>query len=508
MFADEQPIIDFEKVTHDLKTFKEYAIQVAGMKPGDVRGALYIDARKLHGILIPIPAKREKELHTLLINLATMKVDQVTNGLKYYNRQLKQEPKTLGQFVEYCKMWKRTVDFTPRIAAEIKFVDDMYQLFDEFGMQHGTNLLNTSFIGFKNDQQTATQIRSANLATFSKGLKDLIRETERRIDHFSEKATTIPAALKDAEIENRIPAANKLCGKIAKLEPRITQIIQYQTIMGAEINNFASFQTVQEAAAFAVSLYTAVGRWEAISRRIQQTPFSEINMAEFTAELSELKDQTTELQKNAKSNYPILNELVSRINEIFPYLAELEMLSQGKMQVRHWNAFFEECQQHTSYSQQTTIADLLQLGVLKMREQIEHITATSQGESELEADFQKISNHWNKVQFAIVEQPIRTEDNLLLAPTDNLLADIYDTIAILQNMLSMPFVQGVREAVVSLLTNLEHITLILDAWRTFQSNWIVLSALFTLDEARTILPHQANRFATVQRKWIAIARHT
>jgi energy-coupling factor transporter ATP-binding protein EcfA2 len=507
MFTEEQPIIDFEKVITDLKTFKEYAIKVAGMKPGDVRGALYIDARRLHGILIPIPAKGERELQALLKNLAAMKVDQVTNCLKYYNRQLKQEPKTLGQFVEYCRMWQRTIDFTPRIAAEIKFVDDLYQLFDEFGMQHGTNFLNTSFTGFKSDQQTATQIRSANLATFGKALKDVIRETERRIDHFTEKATAIPAAMKDADIENRIPAANKLCSKIAKLEPRITQIIQHQTIMGADITNFASFQTVQEAAAFTVSLYAAVGKWESIPRCIQKTPFSDINIAQFKAELSELKDQATDLQENAKLNYPILNELVSRVNEIFPYLGELEMLSQGKMQVRHWNALFEECQQHTSYSQQTTIADLLQLGILKMREQIEHITSTSQGESELEADFQKITNHWNKVQLAVVEQPIRTDDNLLLAPTDNLLADIYDAIATLQNMLSLPFVQGVREAVVSLLTTLEHITLILDAWRAFQSNWIVLSALFTLDEARTILPHQANRLATVQRKWVSITRH-
>jgi hypothetical protein len=48
-----------------------------------------------------------------------------------------------------------------------------------------------------------------------------------------------------------------------------------------------------------------------------------------------------------------------------------------------------------------------------MRENIESITATPKGESELEVRFQQISNHWNKVMLPVVEQTTRTDDNLL-----------------------------------------------------------------------------------------------
>ena len=237
-------------------------------------------------------------------------------------------------------------------------------------------------------------------------------------------------------------------------------------------------------------------------------PFTEIVIDDFRKSITELKEEVTHLQAKATSNYPVLNELVTRINETFPYLEELEMLSKGKMQVRHWNALFEGCGLTVPYNAGITISDLLSLGILKMRDKIEKITATSHGESELEQEFQQISNHWNKVQLPLVEQAIKTDENLPLGPTDKLISEIFSTLAGLQRMLSLPFVQGIREAVDNLSNTLENITLILDAWKKFRGNWVVLSALFALEEARTVLPHQANRFAAFQRKWVSIALHT
>jgi hypothetical protein len=44
------------------------------------------------------------------------------------------------------------------------------------------------------------------------------------------------------------------------------------------------------------------------------------------------------------------------------------------------------------------------------------------------------------VQLPIIEQPIKTNDNLMLGPTDALSAEISDAILSLQNMLAIPFV--------------------------------------------------------------------
>jgi hypothetical protein len=220
---------------------------------------------------------------------------------------------------------------------------------------------------------------------------------------------------------------------------------------------------VRAIAEFAVSLNQAVQEWAIVSAEMLLKPFAAIAIADFGAILTTIRNQATELQSNAKINYLILNELVARVEEIFPYLIELQMLAKGKMQVWHWNALFDECQQPNEYHSQIAIGDVLSLGILKMREKIIRITATSQGESELEVKFQQITSDWNKVLLPIIEQTTRSEDNLMLGSTDALSADSCDTITTLQNMLALPFVQGVREAVPTLLSTLEDIPVILEA---------------------------------------------
>jgi hypothetical protein len=47
----------------------------------------------------------------------------------------------------------------------------------------------------------------------------------------------------------------------------------------------------------------------------------------------------------------------------FYTIAEMEMLAQGKMQVRHWNTLFEECQHPNLYPSLVKLDDLFRLGI-------------------------------------------------------------------------------------------------------------------------------------------------
>lgn len=507
----DEPVVDFDRVEEDIQRFRKYDNKVKSSKSlasGQSKMALYIDTKNIRDKLTPIPSTALNDLNQILNDLVEYKNIKISSALKFYDKKLKQVPRQLDNFVEFCEILQRTTEVTPQIKAELDFVDRMMMLFDKFDITAPSLNQKTMFNSFESAKKQAQLLREQSLEEFIAKLKAVVQETERRIDHFYEKATTVPASMKDIDIGLKLPSAQKLCTKVENMSPDIAKIVKYQKVIGVELNNFSAFQDVLTSAKFAVRLYTAVSRWQGISKQMVSTPFQRIQIDDFKSELESLKEVVTDLQSTAKTNYPILNELVTKVNEIYPYLGELELLSKGKMQVRHWNTLFEECQQQNAYSTQTTIEELLSFGILKMRDKIESITATSHGESDLEVKFQQISNHWNKVQIPLVDQQAKTDDTVLLGSTEKLTEEIFDTLASLQNMLALPFVQGVRDSVQSLSSTLENVTQILDAWRIFQNNWIVLSALFNLEEARTILPHQSNRFATVQRKWVSIVRNT
>lgn len=202
----------------------------------------------------------------------------------------------------------------------------------------------------------------------------------------------------------------------------------------------------------------------------------------------------------------ILGELQTRITDIVPYVEQLDLLSHGKMQPRHWDQLFESCGQ-TGYHDGVTIDALLNLGILKEKEKIEQITAASQGESELETEFVEISNRWKKVQMPLLEGQMKPEETLLLGPTGPLLSEIQDTMATLSRMLALPYVESIRDTVSTMSSTFENLSRIVEVWQMFQSNWVILLALFAVEEARSTLPQQSARFTQVQRKWMAVTRH-
>ncbi|OHT05712.1 Dynein heavy chain family protein [Tritrichomonas foetus] len=505
---NEQPIIDFKRVQSDINQYREDKKRIENMRNGAVRGALFIDSRGLKGNLAPIPQRALTELEELLSKLASTKREKVKQALRYYSRKLKQDPQTLEDYVSFCEILERCQKTTQQIQNEIEFVDKLFKMFDMFGFPHEENSNHTLFQAFCADKRTALNTRKEHLGIFTEALKMSLGDVDNKINKFYEKATSIPTTLKDADVEQLLPAAKKLCVKIDDLKSKVEELQMQQKTINVALNDFKAYAEVKTAAAFSVQLYEAVGQWHELSRMMTKIPFKITDTEKFKKEVESLNEAAVKLQASAPNNYPILNELMSKIQEISPYVEQLEQLAHGKMQLRHWNMLFESCNHKDEYHEEITIEELLTLKILHAKDKIEEITATSQGESELEGEFVEIMNHWNKVQMPLAESQIKNEDTLLLGPTDPLLLEIQDTLATLSRMLALPYVQGIRENVSSLSSNLENLSLIIEAWQLFQSNWIILSALFNIDEAKNVLPHQANRFQTVQRKWSNIARHT
>ena len=509
--SDEQPVVDFNRVAQDIEKYREEIKRVNGLRSGAVRGAIYIDAHGLKAALIPIPQRSVLELQELITNLTTRKIWLLTNALKYYSTKLKIVPQTLDDYVAFCAVFQKTIEVLPQIKEDIEFIDKMFKLFDEFGFVHTQNTVHAVYSIFITDQTTAQITRDDCLGMFTDALKGSLRQIEGRIRKYQDKASSIPVSIKEADVDSNLPHAQKLCEKIEKLRSRVETIVYQQSVMGIEINKFNSFDKLIKSAHLAVDLFEALQQWNQIVRTMTHVPFAQINMKKFRVDIESLKDKASLLQREVDNpqNYPILNELIMKIQETAPFVEQLELLAFGKMQLRHWNMLFEACDRQNAYHDDITIEELMNLGILRARDKIAEITATSQGESELESEFMSITNYWNKVQIPLADSPSKmTEETLLLGPTEPLLVEIQDTLVTLNKMLSFPYVQGIQESVTSLYSTLENLSQIIEAWQLFQLNWVILSALFSMDEAKSILPHQANKFSSVQRKWLAIARFT
>lgn len=502
----EEPIVDLDRVHDDILKFKNYIKLIGKFRAGLVKFALYIDSRKLKRELTPIPENAINDLRHLLEEISSMKVSLITNALNYYTKQLKKEPKTLNEFVQYCDVLTKTLNMMPIIQAEIDFVDKTYDLFDTFGFSYPKNQLHTIFESFKTNQQAAVEMKDRFKDPFINSLSDLVHSVEKKVKHYFEKATAIPLSLRDADLNKRLPSAIKMRDKVVKLELTINELNKFQNFIGIQLNNFSAYKNVLFAAEFAVKLYSCASHWGNISDLIDKKPFSSVNIDQFKDDLNEVHSESVHLHDISKTSYPLLTEISSKIGDVLNHITELELLSKGCLQIRHWNMLFEECGHTGSYQSNITISELFSLSIVENKESVHRIAATAKNENEFESKFMTVNNYWSKVYIPLVDQSLKNEECMLIGNTDKLYKDMEDAIITLQNMLSFQSIGPVRDQVFSLSQMLENAIFILKEWQIFQGNWVVLSSLFGNDTVRSILPHQVNRFFNVQRKWTVTAK--
>ena len=507
-------IVIFDEVSSDIAKFTKDQNKLTQFRACTVRGALYIDSRKIRATLGPIPTRCINDIQSLIKDLTQKKTDKITSIMKACTRKFNHEPTNLESYVKFCDFIDKTQRLVPFISAEICSVDEMYDLLQLFPnkqdpQQESTNALHSNFTSFKADIKTAVGLKEVNSDKYLFVLQQELRKYDRKLQKYKDIVTAYPSTIRQTDIDNLLPATIRVKTKIIKLEPKINDLLKWEEILNVKLNDFKIYNIVKVDADLMENVFRSVSKWKEINKEITSVPFSSIDMPLFKEDLMKLESDVKSLkEKNTSDQNPLIEELTANLDGIVPFIVPLEQLSSGKMQIQHWNRLFEECGQPYAYYAQIKIAELLNFGILKDFDKIARITGTSHGESQLENEFNNLLSHWKDVSLPLMTTRIRSEDSLVLGSLNQTFEEIGDTQIELYNMLQNRYVQGIREQVLKLSNELENIAEILSAWEVFQSNWLILSPVFATDEIKSLLPQQTNKFMIVRKRWISLIKHT
>ncbi|OHS99158.1 Dynein heavy chain family protein [Tritrichomonas foetus] len=510
---DDEPIVNMRSVRQDIQVFTNDHNRLDVFHPTTYCNAIYINSRSLLCELKPIPMNTLETLRSTLRTLLNEKVDRIKNALANYSKELKIEPKNLQQFVHYCELITKTSSLQPTIQEEINFIDDMYRLFGAFTMrldvtEENQNPLPPQMQLFITAQQVAQSIKEQNMEHFTRNLKEMTKKLETKLQKYLDMASSQPSSISEAEPDRLKVDIAQLREKVKKVNPEIKTYLHYQEVLGIKYCDFKSLHDVIDTLDFDERLFTAVSKWQLIDSSSMKTPFSTIDIDEFSSAVLDLERDLYNLNSLTRLPTPLLSELTTRLNSVAPYLEQIKQLASSNMQHRHWQVLFEECGLPGSYHSDIKLDEIVQLGILADKDRIDSETRVAVGESQLEEEFKQIQNRWCAVQLPILDGQTKSEDSLLLDNVENMISEIEDAVLALTRMCSLPFVHGVRDQVSKLQSSLENAALILQAWQLFQRNWVLLSSLFLHEDTKNALQQQSTRFNWVRRRWVSIIRHT
>ena len=537
-FSKEETI-DFSKLTSDIERFKLDEQKMVKFHPLSVKGILCLDARKLRAILSPIPMRSLDFIHTKIVNLLLKKIEYIKDLFAYCSKKLNKEPASLEHYIQFCEFSNAIDKITPNIAMEISLTDELRGIINELSKIElnppieknsngqksqkikavytaqispeylsARNPLHDAFQHFKNDKQISANIIEALSSKFSVALLKHLRSYEQKLLKYFSSLMTFPTSLDTAKYEVSLPQMKQIKEGVFELEPKITSLTHFQEIMNLKTPDLSIFNDIKNGAVFSVNLYKAVKKYSAIKYEVENLPFSSLNIEKFKKDVDKLDKEIYDLRNAGRPINLLLQDLYDKFSHINIYVDQLIQLSKGNLQPRHWKQLFEECGKENLYTPQTTVNDLINLGILNQKEKINLITSNSEGESKVEMDFKNIKTKWLEIQLPLANSRDKEEESLLLGNTSGLFNDIADSQIRLQNLLTAPFVESISKDIKDLSLTLENYAHILDAWAIFQSNWLVLNSFFSHDEIKQNFETQTQKFNIVKKRWLALVRYT
>lgn len=513
--------VDTTSIRHDIERFKKDSQKMSQFHTCTMRGCLLIDSRQMKNLLTPIPARALETLHSTLCTIFKKKIELLNSIFSYCSKKLKKEPASLEQYVDFCEFTEAVGVITPYLAVEITLTDELRTLLEELEadlyektpeIESSKNLLHDAFKIFKNNKQTAKNLKEINEDKFVVALQQRINVHEEQLNKLNQEVMTYPEDIKSAKVDSLLPETKQLKQKVLHLEPEISALQHCQNVMGIELNELSVFQDIKKTVIYNENLYSSIRKYNDVKALMDDVPFAQVDIAKFGEEVDSLNNMVLDLRNsNISPNNPsisILNDLNQKVDFIVPMVDQLKQLANGNMKLRHWNRLFDECGVSNLYTKKITINGLSKLGILSQKEKIQTISSSAQNESQLETDFSNIKMKWIEVQLPLLDSQVKADDSLLLGDVDKLFQEISDAQIRLQQILSVPHVQTIRQEIQDLSEMLENYAHVLDAWITFQSNWTILSCFFAQEETKSILEAKSKRFQTVRRRWMSLVRHT
>ena len=227
---------------------------------------------------------------------------------------------------------------------------------------------------------------------------------------------------------------------------------------------------------------------------------SSIEKMRNSAELYEAKCKKLNKKIKKWDQYKQLNKTISDFLEILPLI---EGMSKPSMRPRHWQEISDitECKYDYTNFDELLLSSILDSNILEFIEDIEEICDGADKQLRIENEIKKIKEDWDKEIFEFASFKNRGEVILKGSIVNDIIEKLEESMANLNQMLTMKHVKPFREDAESLLSTLSDVNDILERWIKLQQLWMSLESVFTSGDIARQMPTDTRTFLKVDKEW-------
>ncbi|NXK40473.1 DYH17 protein, partial [Piprites chloris] len=225
------------------------------------------------------------------------------------------------------------------------------------------------------------------------------------------------------------------------------------------------------------------------------TKWNELNVEDMDIECKKFAKDIRSLDKEVKS-WDAFTGLDSNMKNMITSLRAVSELQNPAIRDRHWQELVQATKVSFTMSENTTLADLLQLNLHKFEEEVRGIVDKATKEAGMEKVLNTLDTTWAAMQF---EYEPHSRTGLPLLKADELLIEtLEDNQVQLQNVLASKYRAFFLREAQDWQQKLSTADTVISTWFEVQRKWGHLETIFIASEdTRSQLPEESKKFDTI-----------
>ncbi|KAB1266021.1 Dynein heavy chain 17; axonemal [Camelus dromedarius] len=232
------------------------------------------------------------------------------------------------------------------------------------------------------------------------------------------------------------------------------------------------------------------------------TKWRDINVEQMDIDCKKFAKDVRSLDKEMKS-WDAFVGLDNTVKNMITSLRAVSELQNPAIRDRHWQQLMQATQVKFKMSEETTLADLLQLNLHRYEDEVRNIVDKAVKESGMEKVLKALDSTWSAMEFE--HEPHPRTGTMMLKSDEVLVETLEDNQVQLQNLMTSKYLSHFLQEVTSWQQKLSTADSVISIWFEVQRTWSHLESIFIgSEDIRTQLPEDSRRFDDIDLEFKAL----
>ncbi|XP_061245817.1 dynein axonemal heavy chain 17 isoform X1 [Bos javanicus] len=232
------------------------------------------------------------------------------------------------------------------------------------------------------------------------------------------------------------------------------------------------------------------------------TKWKNINVEQMDIDCKKFAKDVRSLDKEMKS-WDAFVGLDNTVKNMITSLRAVSELQNPAIRDRHWQQLMQATQVKFEMSDETTLADLLQLNLHKYEDEVRNIVDKAVKESGMEKVLKALDSTWSTMEFE--HEPHPRTGTMMLKSDEVLVETLEDNQVQLQNLMMSKYLSHFLKEVTSWQQKLSTADSVISIWFEVQRTWSHLESIFIgSEDIRAQLPEDSRRFDDIDIEFKAL----